>query len=176
MIEVSIESIILEKMRSHLTQKLFDEPDELKATVTVGKPAVREQTEGRIQVFIYPEDENGFGPSEMLDSGLVSISPYLVAGGSFSHRKYVVELSVGVRSTNQQDGMRQSSAVIGRCNNALGSMSMPLHPTTNQPQDDFKEGIVLFQVGKQKQHNAIGAPKSMVHKVTQVVDFWTYRP
>lgn len=117
----------------------------------------------------------GTVPSEEHSEGRISIPTHQIGGGVFNRKTFIVQLVLVFHTKDQDKARRDANAIIGRAHQALHRMTLPLHPTTGQPKDDFDEGLVIKEVGPQTKKET-GAPGDFLWDVDLTIDFWTFKP
>jgi hypothetical protein len=150
MAEYPIRTIIVRGIKATLTASLDTSVADLKVKSIVISDAVKYDAtkKGGLHCYITMMDQEQ-DISKKTDDGKMTVKPHLIDGGirsGFSVQPVKVGLLMVFSIKDETLAWEQAEIVFARTRDGLRKMDLPTHPDTNQPVDDWGNGIAVMEM------------------------------
>lgn len=155
--EIAVSNLIIDGLVERITQKLQTEPEDLKVRVIRAGKLQDDPTQGYNILVHDGSDESHTMLAAETSNGRLGAIPHTIGGGS--HYKSLYRLQLIFHFTGERNRIvarTKALVLLSRLKHAITTMSMPKHPVTGMPKDDFGETIIANEIHSHRMNESGG--------------------
>jgi hypothetical protein len=178
MAEYSVRMLIARAIKEKLIDCLDTDVADLKVRSVEVTDAIKFNPDklGGLHAYITLMDQE-MDITKKKDDGRVTIRPHLIDGGlrtGFMEKHAKVTLFMVIKIKSEELAREQAEIIFARAQYGLRKMDIPLHPDTNQPEDDFGEGVTEKEMAPAKFSQEGSSQGTHTFKAEFLLKFFTF--